>query len=287
MEEAEIQTFISKRRFKVGVIAKKYKIAGKYNVPIYDHRIVPYIAELAMERPKKRFDTIFLITGQRRCGKSTLAFQIARCIDNNFDERKIAFRIEEFGEIIQNNPECNPEIGVYPQVIMDEAGYDLLAQNWMERMQKELVKRFEVIGARRQIIYLVLPHKQLLNRSIRNGMIHYWINVSTFENERGFAELRMAQENIWKLETFWKPLCAFTFEPCDDDPIWKQYLVKKDAFIDSVMTDIEDTSKTRELKKQRAMLIKHILKTEKMSQKELAEKFDLPFNVVRYASIKE
>jgi len=228
------------KKFNVGVVAPQYHIgrskSARQSVPVYDEKLIAFIAEMIKERPNKKFDCIVLITGPRRTGKSTLAVQIARKVDPHFDINHIAFRLDDFNEIIRTNPTANPAKGIYPQVILDEAGFDLFSQNWMQQVQKNLVRKFEVIGARNQIVYLVLPHRMMLNKGIREGMIHYWLNVSTFEQHRGFAELRKGYENLWKLEMYWKPMCAFTFNDVSDE-MWKAYNVKKEAFIDEVTAD--------------------------------------------------
>jgi len=244
------------REHEVGMVAPRYAIARtkgqRMNVPVYDDRCIPYIAGCIKERPQKKFDCLILITGPRRCGKSTLAQQLATCVDPNFNCDHIAFYLEDFNEIIKDNPQANPAKGLYPQVILDEAGFDLFSQNWMQRVQKNLVRKFEVIGSRNQIVYLVLPHRMLLNKSLREGMVHYWINVTTWNEERGFAELRIGKENLWQMEMFWKPLCAFTFNEVGDS-LWKQYTTKKEKFIDDVTSErgVEGENRVSTLLKQR------------------------------------
>ena len=272
--EVEIPTPLGKI-FEVGMISKKHHMGsgklGKQSVPVYDKRCINYIAEIIKERPQKKFDCLVLITGVRRSGKSTLAQQIAKAVDKAFSEKKIAFRLEEFNEIIRTNPQAEPKKGIYPQVILDEAGFDLFSQNWMKEVQKNLVKKFEVIGARNQIVYLVLPHRTMLNKSMREGMIHFWINVSLIDQHRGFAELRVGQENIWDLNTYWKPLLAFTFDDSKDD-LSVQYNIKKEMFIDEVTADLPDKEdpRARRIYNQRDIVIR-IARKHGAMQKEIAE----------------
>ena len=225
----------------VGLVSGEYQIGrskrSKQLVPVYDERFINYLAALVRERPTKGFDCVVLTTGPRRSGKSTLDIQIAQKVDpKNFSIANVAFRVEEFNSILRTNPAADPPNGVYPQAILDEAGFDLFSQNWMEIVQRNLVRKFEVIGAKRQTVYLVLPHRMLLNRSFREGMVHLWINVRTLDGMRGFAEVREGLENIWKLDMFWKPLCAFTFPELTGD-LWRDYTVKKTSFIEEVCGD--------------------------------------------------
>jgi hypothetical protein len=262
--------------FKVGVVSDSYRMGktarAKQMVCVYDYQIIPYIAELLKELPREKFDCLILITGRRRTGKSTLASQIARAVDDSFGLDHIAFRLSEFNDIVHKNPFADPKHNVFPQVILDEAGFDLFSQNWMQEMQKNLVKKFEVIGQKCQIVYLVLPHRMMLNRGLREGMVHLWINVSTFDGERGFAELRIGQENIWALEQYWKPLCAFTFGDIDDD-FWKAYNQKKTTFINEVTAEIPEQGKTRVkmVVEQRNALIKYAYERKVRTMQELAD----------------
>jgi len=268
------------KRFNVGIVAPSYRMGktahAKQMVVVYDSRIIPYIASLIKELPQEGFDCIILITGRRRTGKSTLGAQIARAIDPKFGVDHIAFRLAEFNDVIHNNPFADPEHGIYPQVILDEAGFDLFSQNWMQEMQKNLVKKFEVIGQKCQAVYLILPHRMLLNRGMREGMVMYWINVSTFDGERGFAELRVGQENIWTLEQYWKPLCAFTFGDLHDD-FWEAYNTKKMKFILEVTADIPETGKSRvqQLLKQRNAIIKYSYEVCKHTMQDIADQVGL------------
>jgi len=264
------------KSFDVGIVSDSYRMGktsrAKQMVCVYDYQIIPYIAELLKELPREKFDCIILITGRRRTGKSTLASQIARAVDKTFPLDNIAFRLSEFNDVVHTNPYANPAKEIYPQVILDEAGFDLFSQNWMQEMQKNLVKKFEVIGAKCQIVYLVLPHRMMLNRGLREGMVHLWINVSTFDGERGFAELRIGQENIWALEQYWKPLCAFTFNDTRDD-FWNQYNTKKIKFINEVTADTPEAGNTRvsQLVKQRNALIRNMYERRVRTVKQISE----------------
>jgi len=269
-------------RITVGVVSDGYQIGrgkrSKQIVNVYDERFLDYIAALVRHRPKTGWDCNILLTGPRRAGKSTLGIQIGRKVDpRHFTIKQVAFRIEEFNSILKENPYADPENGIYPQAQLDEAGFDLFSQNWMETVQRNIVRRFEVIGAKRQTVELVLPHRMLLNRSFREGMVHYWINVRAFEGMRGFAEFREGVENVWKLDMFWKPICAFTFKSIDDD-FWRAYVKKKEAFIEEVCGETlfqPERQHTKELIGQRNRAISQAWRTGHYTQEALASETGL------------
>jgi hypothetical protein len=263
--------------FQVGIVADRYPM-GKYKgstkyVPVYDERAIEYVAGLIRERVQDKFDCVILITGERRTGKSTLSIQLAKAVSKMFDIRHLAFRLEDFNRVIAENPYADPSKGIYPQVNLDESGFDLFSQNWMDRMQRNLVRKFEVIGAKCQVVYLVLPHRMLLNRGLREGMAHFWINVTTFESMRGLAELREAQGSIWQLEAYWRPLCAFTFKP-EAGPMWDEYTKRKFAFIDEVCAAQESDAPSRasQLIHQRNEAIRMCYRPGEVSYQQIADR---------------
>lgn len=251
-----------------GMISDSYKIGGSrrgaQKVPIYDHRIIPYIAEMAKSRVRKKFDCPILIAGQRRTGKTTNAIAIARELNPRFTSDLIAFRLEDFRKILANLPPAEPENDFYPVAILDESGVDLYSKDWQQRLQKEMVKVFQIIGKKRLTMILCLPHRNLLTKDIREAM-HLWIQTKTdMDGERGFAELREGCDNIWQLELYWKPLCGFCYNQQDDD-FWDSYEERKDAFIEEFiqLSPVPDASHRAKVMEQRDNAIKLMVKHKK------------------------
>lgn len=270
---------IGGRVVEVGVIADSYVIGGnrkgQQSVPIYDHRIIEYIVEKAKNRVKHKFDCPILIAGPRRTGKSTTGIDIARKLDPNFTVDHIAFRLDDFREILRGLPAADPENGIYPVALLDEAGTSLYKLDYMQKMQKEMVKIFQVIGKKRLTMVMCLPHRNFLTRDIREQM-YIWIQTRTLDEERGFAELREGVDNIWNLDLYWKPLCGFVYNELDD-PFWHEYERKKDAFIDefSSGSSVPDTSRMTHLCRQRDALIKLVASKKLMPRKDLADLTDM------------
>lgn len=269
------------KKITVGIITPQYEIGrtkySRHLVPVYDSRIIGYIAEIIKERVRKEFDCPILITGERRTGKSTLAMEIAEYINHRINTDFIAFRLDDFNKILHENPYADPKNGIYPQVALDEAGYDLFSQSWMERVQRNLVKKFEVIGIKNQIVYFILPHRMKLNKGIREEMPYLWINVSTFNGIRGFAELRQKPDkpNIWEEKIFWKPVCGFVFDDMSNNPLWAEYETKKRIFVNEVTAETESCNdigyREKRIIDQRNLIIKAYYETNKVKQSTIAE----------------
>ena len=259
---------INKRGITVGVIAEEYNIGGTRKgrnvVPIYDGRIMDYIAEMAKKRVYHKFDCRILISGPVRTGKSTSAIDLARRIDRNFTQEDVTFRLEDFRKRLAEREPANAALGLFPCVVLDESGVDLYSKDWQLKLVKEMAKVFQIVGKRNLTMIMCLPHRNLLTRDIREQM-HIWISTRTdLEGERGFAELREAIENIWQLEVYWKPLCGFCFDPIIDD-FWKTYENRKDDFITSFIALAQEKTKedspradTVRIRRQRDVLIKAV-----------------------------
>jgi len=218
------------------MITEEYQI-GSYQgmpevCPLYDHSAIEYIAECSRERIRRKYDTNIMYSGRRRRGKSTVASHIALAIDPNLSVDQVSWDTPEFNALLDAAPYADPEHGIYPQVILDEAGYVLYTKNWMQEVQKSLVLKFQVVGIKRLITHFVLPHRKKLATDIREDVIEYWVYVTEREGYRGIAELRQGVENKWEPDQYWRPLLAFTFDELTG-PWWDEYSRRKIAFVDS------------------------------------------------------
>lgn len=282
MENAVVRAD-SGREYEVGLVQSEYPMgyaAGKaLTVPVYDERYINVLTDDMKNRPANKFDTILMCTGERRTGKTTVCSQLARRIDRSFPVSHMSFRIPDFNRVLKDNPYADPENNIYPQAFLDEAGFDLFSQNWMERMQRNMVKKFEIIGLKKQIVYLVLPHRDFLNKKLREGMAQFWLNTEVRSGKRGLVEVRRGVPNKWQMDRYWAPHAAFTFDEMDDDPWWAEYLIKKRAFIDEVAADTED-EKGPEKRNWRKEWAEQLYQSTDMSHAAIAKKISVPIGTV-------
>lgn len=227
----------------VEVIAEDYFIGralGKNQyVPIYNESLQDYIVERCKDRVRHGFDCPVLITGPRRTGKSTNAINIARKLDRDFSHDRIAFRLEDFSDLIANLPPADPSQGVFPAAIYDEAGTGLYSKDWMRESVKVLCKVFQIVGKKNLTLFLCLPHRAFLTKDIREQLF-LWIYTTTLNEQRGFAELREVVENKWSTDAYWKPLCGYIFNELKD-PFWLEYERRKMQFIDDFTRGVINT----------------------------------------------
>ena len=268
---------------EVGVLAPKIVVRsdkrGHIYVPFLDERTINYIAALIIEMVRDGFDCIVMITGRRRTGKSTLGLQIARTVDADFGLPCVSFRVEDFLEILNNNPYADPSKGLFPQAFLDEAGHGLYSKEWMSIWQRNLVKCLQIIGMKNQVCYFILPHMRKLTGDIRDEMAHIWIDVDTkYKHERGYAELYMGSRNKFEQSIWWKPKCAFKFNDLHDE-FWLGYEEKKKAFVNEIAAEkISSSHNTKDA--ERLSRVLSGLHEDGLSLRDLSAKFDLPTTTI-------
>lgn len=253
--------------------------------PLYDERFLDYLADYAWNQIADLWDLIIMYTGERRVGKSTFALKLARRIDPDFPVRHVAFRLDGFDNLLGALPRADAEHGLFPQAALDEAGYDLFAQNWMQEVQRNTVRKFEVIGEKGEIVHMMLPHRCHLNKGLRDSMAKLWVNVETDQGKRGLAVICEAVPNKWELEVYWRPLGAMRFSPFeDDDPFWTEYMTTKRAFVDEAASarSEPDMMNPRRAKAtaQRDAALRALRRFGGLKNREIAEQVGLPKGTV-------
>ena len=129
------------------------------------------------------WDRIFLGTGPRGVGKSTLFIILSKLIDYYFHFGRLAFAPDEIIPIFNAMPE-------FSSMQMDEGAEILSRQDWMTSISKDITK--QIVGDRylhsfRGVLAPTIYHfnQQLIE------MADYWIRVETPDGRlRGYAEVR-------------------------------------------------------------------------------------------------
>lgn len=133
------------------------------------------------------WDRIFIGTGRRGVGKSTLFIQLCKLIDYSFHFGRLAFAPDEIHPILLNMNE-------FEAMLMDEGAEIIGRQDWMTSISKNITK--QMVGDR----YLhsfrgaLAPTIYHFNQQLIE-MADYWIKVDSPDNRlRGFAEVRLLSE---------------------------------------------------------------------------------------------
>lgn len=129
------------------------------------------------------WDRIFLGTGPRGVGKSTLFMLLSKLIDYNFHFGRLAFAPDEIIPIFNNMPE-------FSAMQMDEGAEIISKQDWMTSISKDITK--QIVGDRylhswRGVLAPTIYHFD--QRLVE--MADFWVRVETPDGRlRGYAEVR-------------------------------------------------------------------------------------------------
>jgi len=218
-------------------------------VPLIDHSGVGFVSNVLMERIQRNRDCPVLLTGDPGIGKSTLALELALGVNPQFGIESIAFWLEDFTRIYKENPFADPSKNLYPQIMLDEAGYALFGYNWMDRMQIEVAKLLIISRIKRQIIYMAVPKRGQLNVQARDRPF-MWIHVfEPHEYEQGAAKVYMAppeKQSEFYPTKYWEPKLVFTFKELKGE-IWEKYEEKKIEFVNEAHTESGKAKVRREI----------------------------------------
>jgi len=235
----------------VGVINRKYEVKGithRNIIPLLDESGVKFLAECITERINHKRDCPILVTGDRGIGKSTVTIKTARTIEPGLSVSKIAFRLEEFEKIFQENPYGDGTIGQYPQVLMDEAGHALYGPEWLAKEQRVIAKQLIISRIKRQIIWMTVPKRMQFNNQLRN-MAAIWVHIAEpQEFVQGYALVRMAPAHLqseWHTDKYWEPKFAFIFTAEQGD-FWNEYERKKIAFVNEITAETSNARAKRQ-----------------------------------------
>jgi len=242
---------------------------GTTKVPMFDESGFDWIVASMRELIDDGYDAPFVVTGQRRNGKSVFTLKLSRRQNPGFTVKNIHFSIESFMADLENIPEADPRIKYYPTVDYDESITGLYNQEWQS--QVPYVKVLNIIGKKRITMPVVLPHIGDLNPKVTR-MMAFWV----FIYQRGVAEIRIPRTNQFNRDIFWVPFCAIQYDKFDDyDPFWMAYSEKKDKFISEYTKSMSDADGlkglARKYAEQRNTLIEHLRENKIMSREEIAE----------------
>lgn len=251
---------------------------GSTRIPMFDESGLDWIVASMRELINDGYDAPFIVTGQRRNGKSVFTLKVSRKQNPMFSIKNIHFSIESFMSDLENIPEADPRIGYYPTVDYDESITGLHNQEWQS--QVPYVKVLNIIGKKRITMPVVLPHISDLNPKVTR-MMAFWVYIY----QRGVAEIRIPRTNQFDRGIFWIPYCAIQYDKFDDDdPFWLAYSKRKDDFISEYTKSMSEVEGPRgvaaKYAEQRNTLIRYIKENDWAQLKDVAEKLGVKQNTL-------
>lgn len=131
-------------------------------------------------------DGLVYLFGREGSGKTTLAFQLAMILDENFSIDKVAWTPEQFISLVKTAKQ-------YDCIVLDEAYFTFANQNRMNHFQKVIISLLTMIRSKNLFIIIVSPtffdlSKYLIvHRSL--AAIRVYFKGSESGVERGYWEL--------------------------------------------------------------------------------------------------
>jgi hypothetical protein len=242
---------------------------------------------------KKDKDCFLVIDGGEGKGKSTLAFQIGKYVDNSLDLTRVVFSPEDFREAIlkAKKGQC---------IIYDEAFTGFSSRASLSPINRVLVSLAMQMRQKNLFIIVVLPTIFLLDKYIAIFRARALIHVYENKGRRGYFRIYnsnkkrylilMGQKtmtyNIKGLYTNNKGRFYGKFALGDDSVEEKYRKMKEHALANSEKTSM--SSQQVKFKEQRDLMIWVLRKNMKLSYRELSELFseyDLELSYVQIRSI--
>lgn len=249
-------------------------------IPVFgDDVLQPFLGTLRY-RLDNHYDNVIAVTGEERCGKSNTAIRLAKMLDKRFTEDQVLFDVYD---------DINPlmrRLGKGNVVILDEAGKEINSRQWSKKEQKELVTKFQVFGKKQITVIIVMPRFSYLDSAIRDTRLKFWLQVKAFNKgaDRGYVFFKEAVRDEYTNKTWWDTMYAGRIKPptafSEYTTIMEAYELKKDAYIDSVLTPVVDENITKP-RQQRDWLIWFLLESKVMTQNELASFIGLKRDTVK------
>jgi len=149
------------------------------------------IANLTRERLRDDFDAVIAVTGIEGIGKTSLAIQLGRKIDDDFDLEKNVIYIPDVQQIVNK---ITKELEKYSVVIVDEAIKTMYKRKWFNKLQIFLNQIYSICRKENKCSILCMAQFSDFDSFFRQHRIMLWIHVI----DRGHAVVFMRD---------WSPFC--------------------------------------------------------------------------------
>jgi len=180
-------------------------------------RVSPYFSNMVsrMIRQKRACNIVF--TGAAGTGKSYLAINQARMVEgrylaadgtmkDRFTIDQVVFTFSEFMKLVM-------KLKMGKIIIFDEPSYSLSKREWFKEANQILCKTIESMRFKIHPLFLCIINKSLLDKSIRDHLIQYQVNVI----DRGRAQVYTLSPSQFQDKMFHGTFCEIHTGLLDKD----------------------------------------------------------------------
>ena len=217
---------------------------------------------------KKNYDGFVLIVGREGFGKSTLAFQIAKYCDNDFDLSRVVFTADQFLEAVKVAPR-------YSAIVFDETMGYLSSRGAMSKFNKVLIKVMSEMRSKNLFVFLNIPNFFMMDWYVaqhRTTGLIYIRQRGIFGSYDYPTKKRLYMEGKKTHSYSIPPNYRGNFRSTFVLPSQEEYEAKKQKAIDGWA---ENQVKENLWMKQRDILIQKCVKDNLMDTKSIAEDIGL------------
>jgi len=260
---------LAKIKDKEGNIEREYYI---------DERLKTNLDKIKYSLDKKDKDYVLVVDGKEGTGKSTLAFQIGKYIDNSLNLKRVVFSPEDFREAIlkAKKGQC---------IIYDEAFTGFSSRSSLSPVNRVLVSLAMQMRQKNLMVIIVLPTIFLLDKYIAMFRSNALVHVYESKSRRGYFSIYNMEKKKWLilrgyktmsykhkgLYTNFKGVFRGKFA-LGDEEVEKEYRkIKEKALSDSEKTSM--SSAQVKYLEQRNLMIYLFRKISKMTYREMSEYF--------------
>lgn len=154
---------------------------GQRHVPKYGK--IRHLVKNLIKNQKEDFDAVLVVSGREGVGKSTLAIEIARLVQEaygrkfNYDSN-MAYNANEAIEKMKN-------LQQYDVLLLDEGMRLAWRRQWFNTEQRKLARLFSQIRSRNLCLIFSIPDFMHIDTYYREHRVLYWLHVI----DRGYAVL--------------------------------------------------------------------------------------------------
>ena len=222
-------------------------------------------------------DSVIIVDGPERSGKSVLAMQMAKYVDPSFDLNRVCMKGEEFLTAINKASKGQA-------IIFDEAFNGLAGRNALSALNKTLVGKMQEMGQKNLFIIIVLPSFFMLEKYVALFRTRVLIHVYRNKGNRGYwcAYNQKNKKILYlvgrKLMSYSKPKIVhnkgrFYGKYVVDEQAYREK--KKVALEESVTDDKPLTRMQSRHQAQRDILLRYFVKSNTLSLREAEKRLNL------------
>jgi len=211
----------------------------------------------ALDKSKERVidrdkDFVGLVTGGEGNGKSSLAVEMARYVDQDFDvEKQVAMSYED---VIRTADELDPG----QALVIDEGIEMLLSRNHAKKKNKIILEWFREVRAKNLFFFICMPKFKEVDKPIRDDRAHTLVRCvgqgrGHFFNKSKMDEITVERQGNRVVADFPDPLFKDTWQDPSGHDFWNDYEEMKKENVDNLSAKYLDDEDGEEQSKEEAV----------------------------------